>query len=120
LAVRVKQMTKLRSETPNPRRQAAGRLNWLKRRGFTLEGLARLRAAALAVCPWKHSTGPLTAAGKAKVAENGRRRQKGPLSVRELRAELAEAYGVLRELQELRKSLGEYNAKHGVHGSGPH
>jgi hypothetical protein len=107
-------MAKQRSETPNPRRQAAGRLNWLKRRGFTLEGLARLRAAALANCPWKASTGPRTVAGKAKVAGNGHRRQNGPLSARDLRAELAAAYGVLRELQELRRSLEEYSAKHGI------
>ena len=58
---------------PNPRRVEAGRRNWAKRKGFTPEGLARLREAALRNKPWKHSTGPKTAAGKAIVGRNWRR-----------------------------------------------
>jgi hypothetical protein len=44
-------MTKRNSASPNPKRQAAGRRNHQKRRGFTLAGLSRLRATALAFCP---------------------------------------------------------------------
>jgi hypothetical protein len=58
--------------TPNPRRVAAGRLNRRRRRGLTVEGRERLRRSALAHRPWEHSTGPRTAAGKAKAAKNGK------------------------------------------------
>jgi hypothetical protein len=86
----------------NPKRVAAGRKNWLKRRGFTAEGLERLRQAALLNQPWQFATGPTSAGGKAKVALNGKRRQRGPLSTRELRAQLAGLRVLAREMREAR------------------
>jgi hypothetical protein len=74
---------------PNPSRVAAGRRNYLERKGLTPEGLARLRAAALAQQPWRFSTGPRTPEGKARAARNGHARQKGERSVRQLKTELA-------------------------------
>ena len=67
-----------RSASPNPRRVEAGRRNRKKWKGFTPEGLERLRQAALTNRPWEHSTGPRTPEGKARVAANGKARQKGP------------------------------------------
>ena len=75
--------------SPTPRRVAAGRLNWQKRRGLTPAGRERLRQSALANRPWEHATGPRTAAGKAQAARNGKVRQKGAQSVREVKALLA-------------------------------
>jgi hypothetical protein len=46
---------------------AAGRLNRLKRKGLTPAGAARLSQAARDRKPWEHSTGPRTAAGKARA-----------------------------------------------------
>jgi hypothetical protein len=83
----------------------AGRRNRLKWRGFTAEGLERLRQAALRTQPWRHSTGPRTAAGKVRSAANGRVRQKGPVSVRELRAELAGLHDLAREMAAARARL---------------
>ena len=74
---------------PNPRRVAAGRLNYLKRKGFSSEGLKALQEAAIRQQPWKFSTGPRTQAGKAKVAKNGKRRQLRGRSVREVRRDMA-------------------------------
>src|SRR5262245_20964648 len=73
----------------NPRRVAAGKLNRLKRKGLSPEGRERLRQAALRHQPWRFSTGPRTVEGKAMAAANGKKRQVGFLTVRELRAELA-------------------------------
>ena len=56
---------------------------------LTEAGRERLRAAALANRPWLHSTGPRTAEGKRVCSRNGRGRQAGERSVRELRRELA-------------------------------
>jgi hypothetical protein len=92
---------------PNPRRVAAGRRNVAKRRGLTPEGRARLRAAALANRPWRHSTGPRTARGRMQSVLNGKRRQKGPLSVRELRAEVAGFHELRSRLAALRLRLPE-------------
>jgi hypothetical protein len=82
-------MTQKLCELKNPARVAAGRVNRAKRRGYTPEGLERVRQAALRNKPWLHSTGPKTAAGKAKSAKN-RRRRPGLRSViralREMRA----------------------------------
>jgi hypothetical protein len=54
----------------------------------------RLREAAIRNQPWLNATGPTSDAGKAIVATNGRKRQKGPKSIRQIRADLAD----LREL----------------------
>jgi hypothetical protein len=82
--------------TVNPRRQAAGRLNRAKRPALTEEARRRLRELALKGQPWRSSTGPRTAAGKARAARNGKVRQRGPDSVREARrlvADLLELFG---------------------------
>src|SRR5262249_28091440 len=91
---------------PNPKRVAAGRLNRMKRQGLTPQGRARLRQSALRHRPWRFATGPRTTTGKAKVAENGRARQKGPVSVRQLRAVLADIHQLARALREARQALG--------------
>ena len=93
------------SKPKNPRRVEAGRLNALKRKGLTPAGLERLRVAALANRPWGLSTGPRTPEGKRKSAANGRARQVGPQSVRELRAELAAFHAVVARLRSGRREL---------------
>ena len=70
---------------------------------FSPEGLERLRAAAKATRPWERSCGPRTAAGKARSAQNGRLRQKGEKSVRELRAELASLFTLIHEMDATRR-----------------
>jgi hypothetical protein len=87
------------AHVPNPRRVAACRLNRAKRKGLTPEGREKLRNAALQNRPWRFSTGPRTAAGKAKVAHNGKKRQLGPRSVREVRADLAGLRALLRDMR---------------------
>jgi hypothetical protein len=74
----------------NPRRVAAGKLNHTKRRGFTDEGLARLREAALVTRPWQLATGPRTPAGKAKSAQNWHSRKAGIRAYCELRRAIQE------------------------------
>lgn len=93
-------MTEVRA--PNPKRVAAGRLNWLKRKGLTPEGRSRLRLFALANRPWQHSTGPRSVEGKARSAANGRTRQVGPYSRRQFQAQLAELRGLEREMRDAR------------------
>jgi hypothetical protein len=94
--------SKLNSATPNhvpnPNRVAAGKRNRLKRRGFTAAGLKRLRRAMLKNKPWEHSTGPRTKAGKAKVAANGKKRQRGLVSVRKLKADLRRVRVLLKSV----------------------
>jgi hypothetical protein len=89
---------------PNPRRVAAGRRNRAKRKGLTPAGRERLRQAALRSRPWRFSTGPRTAAGKARSAQNGRARQRGPVSARRLRAGLADVRALLGELRAGRRA----------------
>jgi hypothetical protein len=96
-----------REHIPNPRRVLAGKMNRLKRGPLTTEGLERLRAAALRHQPWQWARGPKTFAGKLQSVTNGKKRQKGSRSLREIRAELAE----LRQwLQELRETWGKTGA----------
>src|SRR4051812_39756652 len=87
---------------PNPRRVEAGRRNRALRRGLTDAGRERLRQAALANRPWEASTGPRTPEGKARAAANGKLGQKGPKSVRELRAELAEVHNLTEAMRAVR------------------
>jgi len=93
--------------TPNPRRVAAGRRNRAKRRGLTAAGRAKLRETALANKPWEKTTGPRTPEGKKKVALNGKRRQRGPLSEAELRAELSHVHDLLAEMATVRRQVLE-------------
>jgi len=44
---------------PNPNRVEAGRRNRKKRKGLTPAGREKLRQAALANQPWKHTKGPV-------------------------------------------------------------
>ena len=90
---------------PNPRRVAAGRLNRTKRGPLTDQGRQKLREVALRNRPWEHGTGPRTREGKARVALNGKARQKGPLSVRELRSSLADIKELVRQMRETRARL---------------
>lgn len=80
---------------PSEKRIQAGRRNRALRGPLTDAGRAALRQAALANRPWAKSTGPTTAAGKAKAAANGKTRQAGPTSVRAARAAAAEARGLI-------------------------
>ena len=86
----------------NPKRVAAGERNRLKRGVLTPAGRELLRLAALRNQPWQYSTGPKTPERKAKSALNGKVRQKGPRSVRELRRDLAPFYELLNEMRECR------------------
>lgn len=91
---------------PNPKRVAAGRLNRAKRKGLTHDGRDRLRRAAFANKPWLHATGPRTLKGKATAAVNGKKRQLGLLSTRELKADLRQLRAMLKEMTEVRRSAG--------------
>ena len=93
--------------SPSPRRVAAGKLNRQKRRGLTPEGRERLRQAARANRPWEHTTGPRTPEGKARAARNGKARQKGEQSVREVRRCLAEVVGLVYDMAAGRRLVAE-------------
>lgn len=93
-------------ETPNPQRVAAGRISRLKRKGFTPEGLDRLRQAALANQPWLYSTGPRTPEGKAKVAMNVVATQRKGTVAGRLRRELKESNHLLSGLASCRRLAG--------------
>jgi hypothetical protein len=87
------------------RRSETNRRNRAKWRGFTPEGLEKIRATTLATQPWRYTTGPKTSEGKARSARNGRFRQKGEKSARELRAELADVATLMNKMTEARRSL---------------
>lgn len=91
---------------PNPKRVAAGKLNRAKRKGLTPGGRERLRQAALRHRPWDHSTGPKTPGGKATAVANGKRRQLGPVSVRELRTGLKDLQAFARDMVDTRGVAG--------------
>ena len=91
---------------PNPKRVAAGKLNWAKRKGLTADGRERLRRAAQINHPWRFATGPRTNEGKAIAAANGKRRQLGLLSTRELKADLRALRTMLKDMTETRRSAG--------------
>ena len=84
----------------DPRRVLVGRLNRMKRKGLTPQGREKLRQSALLRQPWQFSTGPRTPAGKAQAALNGKRRQLGVRSVREIKADLADVRSLLREMHD--------------------
>jgi hypothetical protein len=91
----------------NPRRVAAAKLNRAKRKGLTAAGKEKLRQTAFQNQPWRYSTGPKTPKGKARSALNNKVQQKGPLSVRELRAEMAGLRQLALEMREGRQLLGQ-------------
>src|SRR4051794_29782337 len=93
--------------TPNPRRVLAGKRNRQKRGPLTPEGRERLRQAALERRPWLSSTGPRSAAGKARAAANGKVRKRGELSVREVRILVAAEVGLIGEMIAARQLVAE-------------
>lgn len=87
---------------PNPRRVAAGRRNQKLSRGLTDVGREKLRQAIYIHKPWLYTTGPRTPEGKAKVSLNGKKRQLGPFSVRELRRQFSDLRSFIREIRQTR------------------
>jgi hypothetical protein len=71
-------------------------------------GRETLRLTAIANKPWTHATGPKTVIGKARSAANGKRRQKGPVSVRERRRRVADAVGMASSMKALRGAVLEF------------
>jgi len=93
----------MQENQPNPHRVAAGRRNRMLRGPLTAEGQARLQAAAMQNQPWRHSTGPRTAEGKTRSANNGRYAQKSDKSQRQVRAGIADVSQMIREMFDCRK-----------------
>jgi hypothetical protein len=83
-----------------------GRQNRMKWKGLTPQGREKLRQSALRHQPWRFSTGPRTPTGKAKVALNGKRRQLGIRSMREIKADLADVRSLLGEMRDGRTLVG--------------
>lgn len=74
-------------------------------RRLTEAGRAKLRETALRNQPWRHSTGPITEAGKKRSSQNGRFRQRGFLSQRDLKRVVAGAMGLLVDAAALRAAI---------------
>jgi hypothetical protein len=72
---------------------------------LTPGGIEKLRTAIRQHEPWLRSTGPQSAAGKQRAANNGRYRQKGAVSKRQTLAKLADVRAGTKRLAELRKLL---------------
>lgn len=70
-------------------------------------GREKLRQAILARQPWRASTGPRTAAGKAQAARNGKRLQQSERSIREIRASLADLTGMMSDMAAGRRLVAE-------------
>jgi hypothetical protein len=100
-------MSRVPDQPSNPRRVAAGRANRAKRGPLTPEGRERLRQAALRHRPWEHSTGPRTSAGRAQSVLNGKCRQVGPRSAREVKADLKVVRSLLRAMAQTCSQLAE-------------
>ena len=80
----------------NPRRVAAGCRNRQLRGNITLAGLECLRQSALKNKAWEKSTGPKTAAGKARIAEGAQKRWIGSMSQHQLELEVQAAGRLIR------------------------
>jgi len=93
------------SVQPNPKRVVAGRVNRKLAGPISEAGREKLRAAAIANRPWDYATGPKSPEGKQRAALNGKTRQSGPLSVRELRREQAAARVLIVQLIEARGAV---------------
>ena len=84
-------------------RVGAGRRNQQLQGPLSADARQRLREAALQHQPWRFSTGPRSAAGKAQVAMNGRLCCKGELSVRQQRAAVADVQAQMVKMAGLRR-----------------
>jgi hypothetical protein len=73
---------------------------------LTEAGRRRLREAAQRNQPWRSSTGPRTAGGKAASAQNGHRHGPRPDSRRQLQLELAGVTALMSEMARLRQAIG--------------
>ena len=91
-------------EEPNPKRVAAGRRNRSLAGPLSEAGRAALRDAASINRPWSFSTCPKTPEGKRRSSANGRKRQSGPISGRELRREQAAARALIASLIGARRA----------------
>ena len=74
---------------------------------FTAAGLEKLRQAALRNQPWKKTTGPRSARGRAQMVINGKRRQLGERSVREVKADVAELNYLLQHMDTCQKVISQ-------------
>jgi hypothetical protein len=88
-------------------RQIAGQQNRQKRNSLSPAARERLRQAVLRNRPWERSTGPRTPQGKLQAAHNGKCRQTGRLSLRELRALALAASASALKLANLRQQAFE-------------
>ena len=95
----------------NARRVAAGKRNRALRKGLTEEGRRRLRETALRHQPWRYARGPTSPAGKARAAANGKTRQLGLYSVREMRADLVNLRTLVDEMRQSRRVAEEIISK---------
>ena len=64
-----------------------------------------MRRVALANKPWQHSTGPKTVEGKRRAALNGKARQEGESSAREVRRLLAGLASLAGDMAALRRRV---------------
>ena len=94
-----------RKVVSNPKRVLAGRINRMKRGPLSLESRHRIRDAINKNKPWQQSTGPRTVAGKAIVARNGKVRQIGPRSIREIRADICEIMCLIEVARKHREAV---------------
>jgi hypothetical protein len=77
----------------------------VSRRKLSTESRERLRAAALANQPWTKTRGPVSTQGKKKSAANGKFRQRGEKSRREIQAEIAGVLTLISQMAATRSSL---------------
>ena len=75
-------------------------------RRWTAEQRERVRQAALRNKPWLKSTGPRTAAGKARSAANGPNHRKKRVRSPEAEDAMADAKSLAARMVELRQMLG--------------
>lgn len=87
-------------------RVAAGRRNRQKRGELTPEGLQRLSDWANEHQPWAESTGPRTAQGKARSAQNGLLNRPLDRETLQVRNELASVSDLIQQMRETIKQSG--------------
>jgi hypothetical protein len=98
-------MSSIAGPIANPRRVAAGKVNGPKRGPLSEASIQRLRAAALRNKPWLHSSGPKTPEWRRQAALNGKCRQLGPRSVREMQADLRAARLLVWDIRVLHRQF---------------